>query len=132
MTIYDRARATADRLLDPARLGAAAGSVTLSRRTITPGAQPWDDPTVTTSTETLRAQVFGVSSQYVGLPATEPGNGVILASDLECIMAVPTAGVRLGDTLAVNGVPVAILRVEPIPAAGVVAAYRVIVRGGAV
>lgn len=113
-------------------LGASAGSVTLTRRTITPAAQPWEDPTVTEQTETLLAQVLGVSSQYVGLPAAEPDNGVILASDLMCIMAVPAMGLQPGDALAVNGVPVAVLQVERIPAAGTVAAYRCVVRGGAV
>lgn len=131
MSIYDRARATTDRLLNPNRLGAVQGAVTLSRHTLTPGANAWDDPTVVTSTETLLAQVFGVSSEFVGTPANEPVGGVILASDLMCITAVPAMGLQPGDTVAVNGVPVAVLRIMRIPAAGTVAAYRVIIRGGA-
>lgn len=135
MSFYaDLAQAARD-ILTPDELGglgASSGSVTLTRRTVTPAADPWDDPTVTASTETLLAQVLGVSSEYVGLPANEPGNGVILGSDLMCIMAVPTGGLQPGDVISVNDAPVAILRVERIPAAGTVAAYRVIMRGGAV
>lgn len=135
MSFYDDMAGVASALLAPDEtggLGASSGSVTLTRRTITPASDPWGDPTVAENTETLRAQVFGVSSEYIGLPAAEPGNGVVLASDLMCIMAVPTGGLQPGDVVSVNDVPVAILRVERIPAAGTVSAYRVIVRGGAV
>lgn len=128
MTIYDRAKATADRLLSPAKLGAAAGTITLSRVTITPSANPWENPVETVQTETLKAQAFGVKSELIGTPANEPGGPVILASDLSVIAAVPAMGYRAGDLLAIDGRPVTIMRVENIPAAGAVSAVRFLVR----
>jgi hypothetical protein len=129
MSIYDRARATARRLLDPAKLGAPSGAVVLIRRTVTPPANSWETPNVLTETETLSAQVFGVSKELVGLPATEPGNGVILASDRMCIAAVPAMGYTAGDLLAIDDRPVMILRVWNIPAAGTPSVVKFAIRG---
>lgn len=128
MSIYDRAKATTKRLLDPARLGASAGSITLTRKTVTPGANPWDDPTVTTSTQTLRAQAFGVSSQLIGTPALEPDGPIIRASDRYVISEVPDGGYQAGDVIAIDGQAVTVLRVQNIPAAGVTSAVKFLVR----
>ena len=130
MTIYDRARALANRLLDPAKFG--AGTITLVRKAITPAVNSWEDPTITTTTEALKAQAFGVSQEFVGLPAQEPENGVVLATDRMVIAAVPVMGYRPGDLLAIDGAPVTIISVKNIPGAGRVSAIKFVVRGGAV
>ena len=128
MTIYDRARATADRLLNPARLGAASGAIVLTRRTVTDAPNPWDNPTITTASETLKAQAFGVSSQLIGTPANEPDGPVIIATDRMVIAALPVMGYVAGDILAIDGRAVTILRVENIPAAGTKSAIKFMVR----
>lgn len=128
MNIYTRAKATTDRLLDPAKLGAVAGAVVLTRRTVIDAANPWEDPTVTTVSETLKAQAFGVSSELIGSPAQEPDGPVVLASDRMVIAAVPTMGYQAGDILAIDGAAVTILRAWKIPAAGMTSAVKFLVR----
>lgn len=130
MTIYDRAKVTADKLLDPANLGVMAGAIVLTRQTVTSGANPWDDPTITSVSEGLRAQAFGVSSVLVGSPANEPDGPVILASDRMVIAALPSMGYSAGDILSIDGAAVTILQVNRIPAAGVTSAVKFLVRGG--
>jgi hypothetical protein len=128
MTIYARAKATADRLLSPAKLGAASGAIVLTRRTVVDAANPWENPTVTTASETLKAQAFGVSSELIGSPANEPDGPVVLATDRMVISAVPSMGYRAGDILAIDGAAVTILSVRKIPAAGVTSAVKFLVR----
>ena len=128
MSIYDDLAEVTRELLDPAELGASAGSIVLVRKIPTPAANTWEAPTVTTETQALRAQAFGVSAELVGLPAQEPDNGVVQASDRQVISEVPGGGVQPGDLLSVDGVPVAILRVSFIPAAGTPSAVKFVVR----
>ena len=129
MSIYDDLADVTRELLDPAQLGAADGSIVLVRTTTTtPPANSWEEPMITTTTQTLRAQAFGVSAELVGLPAQEPANGVVMASDRQVISEVPEGGVRPGDLLSIDGVPVTILRVWYIPAAGTASAVKFVVR----
>lgn len=131
MTFYADMAGVVRDLLTPDEaggLGASAGSVTITRRSVTPAANSWDDPTVTTSTETLLAQVFGVSEELVGLPAAEPANGVVVATDLMCICAIPAQGYRAGDVVSVNGAPVTVVLTRTIPAAGTPVALRMVLR----
>lgn len=131
MTLYDDLAQVAVELLTPAEaggLGATSGAVVLVRKTVTPPANSWEDPTITRTSETLLSQVFGVSAQYVGTPADEPDNGIIVASDRMAICALPAGGYVPGDTLSIDGKPVTILRVEKIPAAGVASAVKFVVR----
>lgn len=88
--------------------------------------EPWNlvEPTVTT--ETLRGAVKGVNQKLVG---TEVGGAIILASDRQCICAVPKMAYAAGDALVIDGTPVQILAVERIPAAGIPSAVKFIVRG---
>ena len=109
-------------------LGATAGTVTITRRTITPAANSWEDPAETESTETLLAQMFGVGEELVGLPANEPGNGVVVSTDLSCICAIPAQGYRPGDIVTVNDDPVTVILTRTIPAAGTPVALRLVVR----
>ena len=106
--------------------GLGQGTIVLSRQSSTPGANPWDPPTVTAKTETLKGAVRGVSKELIGV---EVGGAVIVASDRQAICAPIEMGYTAGDTLIIDGVPVHILAVQNIPAAGVTSAVRFIVRG---
>lgn len=121
-------RVAADLLTHSSQGGLGQGSVVLSRKipgTPDPDA-PWLPVEDTFDRETLRAAVRGVSKELVG---TEAGSTVILASDRQAICAVPAMGYTAGDTLIVDDVPVHIVAVQNIPAAGTVSAVRFIIRG---
>lgn len=125
MRIYDRGAALAARLLAPEKYG--QGVIVLTRSTPgVPGPNPWDPVTPTTTTETLRGAARGVDSRLVG---TEAGGAVILATDKQVICAPPVMQYQAGDTLSIDGVPVHIIAVERIPAAGTVSAVKFIIRG---
>jgi hypothetical protein len=132
VTFYTELAAVVVDLLTPDQaggLGASAGAITLTRQTVTPGANRWDDPVITSTTEPLRAQAFGVSQQLVGTPAQEPDGPVVLASDRMVISTIPAMGYQAGDILSIDGVAQTIIGVRNIPAAGVVSAVKFIVRG---
>ena len=117
----------ASELLAPTSQGGLGqGNIVLSRQSSMPGANPWDPPVTTPMTETLKGAVSGVSKELVG---AEMGGTVILASDRQAICAPPQMGYTAGDTLVVDGVPVHIVAVQNIPAAGTVSAVRFIIRG---
>lgn len=118
----------ASELLAPTSQGGLGqGVVTLTRSTPgVPGPDPWTPVVPTKQTETLKAAVRGVDKRLVG---TEVGGAVILASDRQCVCAPPVMAYTAGDTLSVDGVPVHIISVERIPAAGVVSAVRFLIRG---
>lgn len=121
-------RVASELLAPTSQNGLGQGNVVLSRKI--PGtpdpSQPWIPVEDTFERETLRAAVRGVSKELVG---TEAGGTVILASDRQAICAPITMGYTAGDTLIVDGVPVHIVAVSNIPAAGVVSAVRFIIRG---
>ena len=125
---YEQMRQMASELLAPTSQGGLGqGTVTLTRSTPgTPGANPWDPVTPTSQTETLKAAVSGVSSRLVGVAA---GETVILASDRECICAVPAMAYIAGDVLTVDGKPVHIVAVRKYPDAGTTSAVKFIIRG---
>lgn len=125
---YSEMAKVAAQLLAPTSAGGLGqGSIVLSRSVPgTPGANPWDPVEPTVTTETLRGAVKGVDKKLVG---TEVGGTVILASDRQVIAAVPAIAYTAGDTLSIDGVPVHILSVEKVPAAGIAAAVKFIVRG---
>lgn len=123
----DMAAVTASLLAPTSQNGLGQGVVTLTRSTPgVPGPNPWDPVVPVTETETLKAAVSGVDKRLVG---TEAGGSVILASDRECICAPPVMSYTAGDTLAVDGVPVHIVDVRKIPAAGITSAVKFIIRG---
>lgn len=108
--------------------GLGQGQVVLSRKI--PGTPDPDKPWIPVEDEykrePLRAAVRGVSKELVG---TEAGGTVIVASDRQVICAPIAMGYAAGDTLVVDGVPVHVIAVENIPAAGVTSAVRFIIRG---
>lgn len=107
--------------------GLGQGEIVLTRKTPgTPGPNPWEPVEPVMQAETLRGAVRGVSQRLVG---TEMGGTVILASDRQAICEVPTLQYQAGDVLSVDGVPVNILGVQRIPAAGIAAAVKFVIRG---
>lgn len=87
---------------------------------------PWIPPVDTTQSEQIRGAVRGVDRRLVGV---EVGGTVILASDRTAICEVPAMTFTAGDVLSVDGVPVHVIAVEKIPAAGVTSAVRFTIRG---
>lgn len=124
--IFIRARATANRLLAPNRMGNA--NITITRRTRVPPENSWEDPTWTTQSETLRAQAFGVKKEWIGSPAGEGSGPVIVASDRYVIAALPAMSYEAGDVVSIDGNPVTVLSVQPSPATSDEAVLRLIVR----
>lgn len=123
----DMAKMASDLLAPTSQNGLGQGTIILSR--IIPGPppdNPWEPPTIVEQSEPLRGAVRGVSQELIG---TEVGGTVILASDRQAICAPPSMGYTAGDTLVVDGVPVHIVAVQNIPAAGTVSAVRFIIRG---
>ena len=126
--LYSRTAAVSARLLAPTSEGGLGqGVVILTRVTPgVPGPNPWDPVTPTTQTETLRAAVRGVDRRLVG---TSVGDAVILASDRQVICSPPVLEYQPGDTIAVDGVPVHMISVENLPAAGTRSAVKFLIRG---
>jgi len=129
MAFYDDMQAMTRDLLKPdSQGGLGQGVITLTRST--PGTPnpnaPWEPVEPTTQTVTINGAVRGVSERLIG---TEVGDAVILASDKQAICEVPSIEYTAGDVLAVDGKPVHILSFSKIPAAGVTAAVKFIIRG---
>ena len=127
--IYSQMAAVAAQMLAPTSQGGLGqGQITLSRSV--PGAPnpaaPWEPVTPTVTTETLKGAARGVDARLVG---TEAGGAVILASDKQVTCAPPSIAYQPGDTLTIDGVPMHILSVQKLPAAGTTVAVRFLVRG---
>ena len=124
----DMAKVSAQLLAPTSQGGLGQGVIVLARST--PGTPnqnaPWEPVTPTVTTETLKGAARGVDSRLVG---TEVGGAVILATDKQIICAPPVMQYQAGDTLSIDGVPVHVIAVERIPAAGVTSAVKFIVRG---
>jgi hypothetical protein len=99
------------------------GVVTLKRPgTTIQGVNPWDPPIASDTVEImLDATVRGVASQFVD-------GSTIMATDLQVMIAVPSVEPSMTDQLMIDGKAVQVLRIDPVPAAGAPAAYRLIVR----
>lgn len=124
----DMGKMAAQLLAPTSQGGLGQGEIKLTRKT--PGtpdpSKPWEPVEPAAQTEPLRGAVRGVSKQLIG---TEMDGTVILASDRQAICTVPTMQYTAGDVLSVDGVPVHIIAVEKIPAAGVTSAVKFIIRG---
>lgn len=144
MAFYaDMAKMARDLLKPDTQGGLGQGVIALTRVTYEPGANPWEPVVPSTQTEFLRGAVSGVAKELIG---KESGGTVIMGSDQMVIAATPTMGYMPGDVLSIyqsSGIefedesfwlgyspPVIILSVQNIPAAGIVAAVRFIVRIG--
>lgn len=127
--IYSQMAAVAAQMLAPTSQGGLGqGQIVLTHSV--PGtpnaAAPWEPVAPTVTTETLEGAARGVDARLVG---TEVGGTVVLASDKQVTCAPPAIAYTPGDTLTIDGKPVNILSVERIPAAGIAAAVKFIIRG---
>lgn len=92
-----------------------------------PPANPWDPPAQPERDITvLDGAARGVSKELIGAPVENGGQ--IIATDLQVIVAPWGGEYQPADTLEIDGAPVTVLRVENIPAAGIVCAVRFLVR----
>ena len=114
---YQKLADTAKRLLTDN----AQGDVEIGRSVSTPGAQAWDAPTIVTTYTTIKAVVRGVSSQFVD-------GATVLATDLLVVAYIADYITSPGDIMEIDGALVAIIRQDNIPGAGIIAAWRFIVR----
>jgi hypothetical protein len=126
---YSEMADMARELLAPtSRGGLGQGTIILSRETPAKvdTAAPWEPVTPALTTEKLDGAVRGIDTRLVGVAM---GGTVLLASDRKAICTVPAMSYTAGDRLSVDGVPVHILAIEKIPAAGVTSAVRFFIRG---
>lgn len=116
---YGRMQAKASAMLKRFR----QGTVTLTRVPLTPGANAWDPPTPGAPvTYALAAVVRAVQDKFVD-------GTTIYATDRQVTCSVLPVELLPGDTLAIDGKAVSIIKTMRIPAAGEVVAWRFIVRG---
>lgn len=126
--IYTQMAAVAAQMLAPtSQNGLGQGQIVLSHSV--PGtpnpAKPWEPVEPTVTTETLKGAARGVDARLVG---TEVGGTVVLASDKQVTCAPPAIDYAAGDTLTIDGVPMHIIAVQKLPAAGTTVAVKFIVR----
>ncbi len=92
-----------------------------------PGPDPWSPPAEPTRQVTvLDGAASGVGKELIGAPV-ETG-GQIVATDLQVIVAPWGGAYEPGDVLEIDAAPVTVLKIENIPAAGIVCAVRFIAR----
>lgn len=126
---YADMRQTAIDLLAPTDEG-GLGQGTIELVRYVPGAapaNPWDPPTEPTREVTpLDGAARGVGKELIGAPI-ETG-GQIVATDLVVIVSPWGGVVEPTHVLEIDGLPVTILKIENIPAAGITCAVRFVVR----
>ena len=117
-----------DLLAPTSQGGLGQGVLELTR--VTPGVpdpdQPWLPVQPVRQTVPIRGAVRGISAELVG---ANMNGTVLVASDRVAICAVPSIEYTAGDVFTVDGVPVHVIAVENIPAAGVRSAVRFYLRG---
>ena len=115
--IYDRLRVTSARLLD--RFDQEGTQTVI--QSVTPNPDPMLPPAVIESSQPIKAVVRGVSAEIV---ASTPDLAV---GDLQVITDYRFTP-EVGGAVLINNHQRAILRVEPIPAAGAAVIYKFFVR----
>lgn len=126
---FDEMAQVATDLLLPSNqggLGAKMGAVSFARLTEVPGANPWDVPTYTQTTLTVRAQAFGVGKTLVGTPIE--GGGQVVASDIRVIAERIPGGRQPTDVIQLDGASVTILSARDVPEVGTVSCHVFICR----
>lgn len=123
----EMAQMARDLLAPTSQGGLGQGVLELTR--VTPGVpdsdQPWLPVQPVRQTVPIRGAVRGISAELVG---ANMNGTVLVASDRQAICEVPAIEYTAGDVLTVDGVPVHVIAVENIPAAGVTSAVRFIIR----
>ncbi|MBZ3690992.1 hypothetical protein [Phyllobacterium calauticae] len=117
---YERMQSTATRLLTRFNQGV----VTLTRPgTVTPAPNPWEPPVESDPiVYTLNAVVKAVEDKFID-------GTLIFATDRVVICSVLPVEVLPGDKLSIDGKAVTTIKTMRIPDAGVVVAWKFIVRG---
>lgn len=120
---------TRDLLKPDTEGGLGQGEIVLKR--VTPGTPnpdtPWVPVEPTVQAEKLKGAARGVSGDLIG---TEVNGTILVSTDLTVICEVPkTLQYTAGDVLTIDGQAVTVLSYSNIPAAGIAAAVRFIVRG---
>lgn len=122
------AKMARDLLAPTSQGGLGQGVIKLISKT--PGvidpSKPWEPVQPVITEQVLRGAVRGVGKELIGV---EVGGTVILASDRVAICEVPSQPYTGGDVLSVDGVPVHVIAVEKIPAAGITSAVKFTIRG---
>ena len=129
MGFYEDMRQVAIDLLAPTDEGGLGqGKIELVRYVDgPPPANPWDPPAEPSrEVTTLDGVARGVGKELVGLPV-ETG-GQIVATDLVVLVAPWGGEYGPGWVLEVDRLPVTVLKVENIPAAGLACAVRFVAR----
>lgn len=120
MTIYDRMRGRADSLLAKYAQGTVVVHV------ITPGipdpAQPWVP--VPPSSE-IQA---GLDAVIREVPKSLVDGTTVIVGDLLVTFAVPSVNISVGDQIVIDGKPLGVVQVMPIPPAGTAVAMQVVAR----
>lgn len=124
----DMRQVTIDLLAPTSQGGLGQGTIELVRITPgTPGPDPWSPPAEPTRQVTpLNGAARGVGKEMIGAPVENGGQ--IVATDLQVIVAPWGGAYEAGQVLELDGTPVTILKIENIPAVGMVAAIRFVVR----
>lgn len=124
----EMAQMASDLLAPTSQGGLGQGVLELTR--VIPGVpdpdQPWLPVQPVRQTVPVRGAVRGISKELVG---AEMNGTVLVASDRVAICEVPSIEYTAGDVLTVDGVPVHVIAVEKIPAAGITSAVRFYIRG---
>lgn len=117
---YERMQSTATRLLTRFNQGV----VTLTRPgTVTPAPNPWEPPVESDPiVYTLNAVAKAVEDKFID-------GTLIFATDRMVICSVLPVEVLPGDKLSIDGKAVTTIKTMRIPDAGVVVAWKFIVRG---
>ena len=97
------------------------GVIEIGRTVVTSGANSWDAPTTTTTYDMIAAVAKGVSKQFVD-------GATVLATDLELVATIDDYSPLPGDIVRIDGKRVAVISQSQIPAAGIICAWRFIVR----
>lgn len=98
------------------------GNIQLVRREVVPPVNSWDAPTITDVTYQLDAIASGVAQEYID-------GTTIVATDLQVVSAVPDGVIpAAGDIIKIDGKNTTLLRIIPVPAAGLTVAYKFLVR----
>lgn len=126
---YTEMAGVARSLLSPTSQGGLGqGKIELVR--YTPGPPPaneWDPPSAPVRNVTLlNGAARGVSKEMIGTEVA-PGTAII-STDLIIIVAPWAGAYEPGEVLELDAKPVIILKVENIPAVGILSAVRFIVR----
>jgi hypothetical protein len=97
------------------------GTVEIGRAVVTTGVNSWDAPSVSVDYVEINSVVRGVSRKFV--------DGVtVMDTDLQVISSIEDYEPLPGDLMRIDGKPVVLIKQEKIPGAGIVAAWRFIVR----